>query len=127
MSKSNNVSSTENKKDRVNQESIAVTNAINEFPGYLLYPADEGIYNSAFEEENIDLEDLEHNKSPNTKSRLSNKEDLDYEIGKDLYIPYSELDDADKAISEEYEENNYYSLVGDNNNHLEENIGVMYL
>jgi hypothetical protein len=40
--------------------------------------------------------------------------------GEGLDIPGSELDDADEAIGEEDEENNYYSLGGDNHNDLEE-------
>ena len=38
----------------------------------------------------------------------------------DLDIPGAELDDKDEAIGEEDEENNYYSLGGDNHNDLEE-------
>ena len=40
--------------------------------------------------------------------------------GDDLDIPGTELDDADEAIGEEDEENNYYSLGGDEHNDLEE-------
>ena len=43
--------------------------------------------------------------------------DLD---GPDLDVPGSELDDKDEAIGEEDEENNYYSLGGDEHNDLEE-------
>lgn len=43
--------------------------------------------------------------------------------GTDLDIPGSELDDADEAIGEEDEENNYYSLGGDNHENLEEDAG----
>lgn len=35
-------------------------------------------------------------------------------------VPGSELDDADESIGEEDEENNYYSLGGDNKENLEE-------
>ena len=38
----------------------------------------------------------------------------------DLDIPGSELDDSDEKIGEEDEENNYYSLGGDDHNDLEE-------
>ena len=38
----------------------------------------------------------------------------------DLDIPGAELDDKDEAIGEEDEENNYYSLGGDNHEDLEE-------
>lgn len=37
-----------------------------------------------------------------------------------LDVPGAELDDADEAIGEEDEENNYYSLGGDDHNDLEE-------
>ena len=40
--------------------------------------------------------------------------------GDDLDIPGSELDDANEEIGEEDEENNYYSLGGDNHENLEE-------
>jgi hypothetical protein len=40
--------------------------------------------------------------------------------GDDLDIPGAELDDANEAIGEEDEENNYYSLGGDNHDDLEE-------
>ena len=38
----------------------------------------------------------------------------------DLDVPGAELDDKDEAIGEEDEENNYYSLGGDEHNDLEE-------
>ena len=38
-----------------------------------------------------------------------------------LDVPGSELDDADEVIGEEDEENNYYSLGGDDHSDLEEN------
>jgi hypothetical protein len=40
--------------------------------------------------------------------------------GDDLDVPGSDLDDADEAIGEEDEENNYYSLGGDDHQDLEE-------
>ena len=40
--------------------------------------------------------------------------------GDDLDVPGSELDDADEKIGEEDEENNYYSLGGDDHDDLEE-------
>jgi hypothetical protein len=38
----------------------------------------------------------------------------------DLDVPGADLDDADEKIGEEDEENNYYSLGGDDHNDLEE-------
>jgi hypothetical protein len=43
--------------------------------------------------------------------------------GEDLDVPMAELDDADEAIGEEDEENNYYSLGGDDHDDLEEDNG----
>jgi hypothetical protein len=43
--------------------------------------------------------------------------------GEDLDVPGSELDDADEQIGEEDEENNYYSLGGDDHDDLEEDKG----
>jgi hypothetical protein len=40
--------------------------------------------------------------------------------GAGLDVPGAELDDADENIGEEDEENNYYSLGGDDHNDLEE-------
>ena len=41
-------------------------------------------------------------------------------LADDLDLPGTELDDADEAIGEEDEENNYYSLGGDDHDDLEE-------
>ena len=38
-------------------------------------------------------------------------------------MPGSELDDEQEQIGNEDEENNYYSLGGDDHNDLEENLG----
>jgi hypothetical protein len=43
--------------------------------------------------------------------------------GDDLDVPGAELDDADEVIGEEDEENNYYSLGGDDHDDLEEDKG----
>jgi hypothetical protein len=43
--------------------------------------------------------------------------------GADLDIPGAELDDDLEAIGCEDEENNYYSIGGDNHNDLEEHRG----
>jgi hypothetical protein len=41
--------------------------------------------------------------------------------GDDLDVPGSDLDDEQERIGNEDEENNYYSLGGDDHNELEEN------
>jgi hypothetical protein len=43
--------------------------------------------------------------------------------GEDLDVPGAELDNADEQIGEEDEENNYYSLGGDDHDDLEEGKG----
>ena len=45
---------------------------------------------------------------------------MDKNLEGDLDIPGTELDDVDEEIGEEDEENNYYSLGGDNHSDLEE-------
>ena len=68
-----------------------------------IYKPGEDIYNK---EKEVPLEDEE-------KVELEG-------LAKDLDIPGAELDDADEAIGEEDEENNYYSLGGDDHDELEE-------
>jgi hypothetical protein len=53
-----------------------------------------------------------------------NEETILYDVtGSDLDVPGSAMDDASEAIGEEDEENNYYSLGGDNHESQEENKG----
>ncbi len=92
-----------------------------EFPGYPLYPASEDIYNKATKEGDLDPEDLTRRKSENERIGEWNEKDFDDDIsGGDLDIPGAELDDDLEAIGSEDEENNYYSLGGDNHLDLEE-------
>jgi len=76
-----------------------------QYPGYPQYPANEDITKN----------------EKNTGDDLLNEEEL--LGGNDLDVPGSELDDADEIIGEEDEENNYYSLGGDNHDALEEDNG----
>ena len=46
--------------------------------------------------------------------------------GDDLDVPGSDLDDADEAIGEEDEENNYYSLGGDRRDNIEDDPSSSY-
>jgi hypothetical protein len=45
---------------------------------------------------------------------------LDAKLSEDLDVPGADLDDENENIGEEDEENNYYSLGGDDHNDLEE-------
>ena len=84
----------------------------NAYPGYPVYAATEDIYIQSKEEQEIDPEQLYETKVTNTKIRKFTTDDLD--------VPGSELDDKEEAIGNEDEENNFYSLGGDNHNNLEE-------
>jgi hypothetical protein len=97
-----------------------------DFPGYPVYPADEDIFSKSKEEESIDPEDISKTKSPNedTKNEENNEKDFtDDKTGGDLDIPGSELDDPQENIGNEDEENNYYSLGGDDHEDLDEDKG----
>ena len=49
-----------------------------------------------------------------------NEDGADRSLAEGLDVPGSELDDKDEKVGEEDEENNYYSVGGDNHNDLEE-------
>jgi len=53
-------------------------------------------------------------------SSLTPDQEKESILGDDLDVPGAELDDADEVLGEEDEENNYYSLGGDNHEDLEE-------
>ena len=57
------------------------------------------------------------NKVESTSNEKTFKEDMS---GDDLDVPGSELDDQQESVGSEDEENNYYSLGGDNHNDLDE-------
>ena len=75
-----------------------------------IYKKEDDIYNQGKEEP------LDEEEEPGKK--ITNK--ADKIPGEDLDIPGTELDDADEGIGEEDEENNYYSLGGDDHEDLEE-------
>ena len=98
----------------------------NKVPVTLLYPAGEDIYNKAHKESDINPEDITKNKIPVANYREGKWNEKGFEedrSGADLDVPGSELDDAQEKIGSEDEENNYYSIGGDNHNDLEENQG----
>lgn len=89
-------------------------------PGYPLYPESEDIYKKFQEETDINPEDTSQTKPSNSsnvirKKKLDNKFSID-----DLDVPGSELDDTQEAIGNEDEENNYYSLGGEDHDDLDE-------
>lgn len=93
-------------------------------PGYPSYPESEDIYKNYQEEKDINPEDILRMKESNEKHIVSKSTDEglnDESTNSDLDVPGSELDDTMETIGSEDEENNYYSLGGDNHSNLEEN------
>jgi len=93
--------------------------------GYPTYPAGEDIYNKNRQEENIDAEDPSKMKQPNEDDPSAPENEKDFnedESGADLDVPGAELDDEQEQAGNEDEENNYYSLGGDDHNDLDEGI-----
>ena len=68
-------------------------------PGYPTYPASDDLYAQSKEEKEIDPEVISKNKDDESVDNLD--------------VPGSELDDNQEEIGSEDEENNYYSLGGD--------------
>ena len=98
----------------------------NAIPDSLLYPANEDIYSQFKKESDIDPEDVSKNKVPveiNNTTEMNEKDFSDDVSGADLDVPGSELDDEQEKLGSEDEENNYYSIGGDNHNDLEESKG----
>lgn len=90
------------------------------FPGYPHYPPSEDIYSQGTEETEIDPEDVTKTKPVNYDGKFNEKNFNQDRSGNDLDIPGAELDDEQEDIGSEDEENNGYSLGGDNHEDLEE-------
>ena len=87
----------------------------NKTAGYKRYPVHEDIYRRQKEEKDIDPEDTSKLKTPIEDLGELNEKDFEDDVtGSDLDIPGTELDDSMEDIGSEDEENNYYSLGGDN-------------
>ncbi len=92
------------------------------FPAYPIYPPSEDIYNRGREVTDLNPENFAEIKEPNEASQGSNERSFEDDMdGSDLDVPGAELDDEQENVGSEDEENNYYSLGGDNHNDLEEN------
>jgi hypothetical protein len=95
----------------------------NDTKGYPLYPKSEDIYSKSIEEKDMDPENLSKTKAPNENGKRGEQNEknfLEDMSGSDLDVPGSEADDNYKNVGNEDEENNYYSLGGDDHNDLEE-------
>ena len=95
-------------------------------PGYPAYPESEDIYENDQEEKEINPEDTLLMKESTEKDQTEGSSELEPNhkfSGDDLDIPGAELDDDMENIGSEDEENNYYSLSGDDHQNLEEDQG----
>lgn len=98
----------------------------NKLPDSLLYPPSEDIYSQFKKESDIDPEDISKNKAAIEINNVRELNEKDFEndvSGADLDIPGSELDDELENSGSEDEENNHYSIGGDNHSNLDENDG----
>jgi hypothetical protein len=92
--------------------------------GYPTYSPSEDIYNQGKEEADLNPEDPTKKKTRNEpEGTLNEKGFNDDKSGGDLDVPGSELDDQQESVGSEDEENNYYSIGGDNHNDLDEDKG----
>jgi hypothetical protein len=91
---------------------------------YPLYPETNDIYNK---EKKVGELGMDNNvKIIDPSSKLNDWHDMEFNPDSKKHIldvPGAELDDEDEKIGEEDEENNYYSIGGDNHNNLEEDKG----
>jgi putative intracellular protease/amidase len=95
-----------------------------DFPGYNIYPESEDIYHNAVKEGSVNPEDISEKKSHETREGKWNEKSFkEDKSGDDLDVPGAELDDNLEINGDEDEENNYYSIGGDNHENLDENKG----
>jgi hypothetical protein len=114
---SNNLNLPDSKGDHIDQD---------DRNGYPEYPASEDIYQQFREEKDIDPEDINAIKAFNNMGEFKSMNEKDYHddvSGSDLDIPDSEMDDILENAGNGDEENDYYSLGGDDHIDLEEDQG----
>ncbi|WP_018343205.1 hypothetical protein [Cytophaga aurantiaca] len=101
--------------DKIKEENQQV-----DFPGYPLYPPEDDIYYRDEKMGDVDPEEPSKKKRRNEIPDMMNEKDFKDDMsGSDLDVPGAELDDQQEDIGSEDEENNYYSLGGDNHEDLE--------
>lgn len=105
------------RKYKTTKKAQPLEDELQPYPDYPAYPPEEDIFDK-FEEEDLDPDKIVDKGV--TSVDASAKEDAS---DLDLDIPGSELDDPQEIIGSEDEENNYYSLGGDNHKELDENYG----
>jgi hypothetical protein len=91
--------------------------------GYPSYPEGEDIYIKYQERKDVNPEGLSNVRGLNENDKSLASKEINSEsnaTGSDLDIPGSELDDAQENVGSEDEENNYYSIGGDDHDNLDE-------
>lgn len=102
----------------------AANEQIEDNDGYPKYPESDDIYNKFDKEFDIDPENISKKKEiiKIDENQTWNEKNFNQDkSGSDLDIPGTELDDDQENIGSEDEENNGYSIGGDNHNNLDEN------
>ena len=95
----------------------------NTSPDYPSYPESDDIYANE-EETDLNPEDTSKAKKPYKKAGKKNgKKLIDDASGSDLDVPGSEADENEENEGSEDEENNFYSLGGDDHEDLDEDKG----
>ena len=112
-------------KEKNNHTNLPAANKVkNNISGYPAYPSVGDIYHKYYQEKGINPENTSKTKVSNEDKGTRNEKDFNDDVsGSDLDIPGSELDDKQENIGSEDEENNYYSLGGDDHNDLDEDKG----
>jgi hypothetical protein len=93
-----------------------------DFPAYPSYASEEDIYSQGHKED-VEPEEISQLRNPKKKATRKkavlkyHEDDVSDEY---LDIPGAELDDDMEEIGSEDEENNYYSIGGDDHDNLEE-------
>jgi hypothetical protein len=112
-----------NSTDLTNNNTIPVELQNSGLPANLLYPPSEDLYNMGIES-SLNPENILEKKQKNERTGKNNEKNFDEDLsGADLDVPGAELDDKEECIGSEDEENNYYSLGGDEHNDLDEDKG----
>ena len=105
------------------QKQIAIGKEENTFPGYPTYPGSDDIYNKDKEEDLNPEETYKIKKPYKGPGKKNENKIIEDATGSDLDVPGSELDEMQENEGSEDEENNYYSLGGDDHNDLDEEQG----
>lgn len=113
------------KTDKTNDIKPEPSDMKHELPD-LTYPPGEDIYVRSREEQDIDPEDITRTKNPNEDPKKGKKNEKSFAqdvSGDDLDVPGPKLDDGVEDNGNEDEENDYFSLGGDEHNDLDEDRG----